>query len=102
MMINTDIHRLYSHSPLYAFNVKLQAKSEKTPWEFYRILQTYLYKSVSSFKKALRTKKKKKSKGRQKVPIAIEKESPSFGIGTLVKELKKKEDRKSPRKLGNY
>jgi hypothetical protein len=82
--------------------VKLQTMSEKTPWEFFRILQTYLYKSGCSFKKALRTKKKKKSKGRQKVPIPIEKKTPSFGNVALVKEVKKKEDRKSPRKLGNY
>ena len=82
--------------------VKLQTMSEKTPWEFFRVLQTYLYKSVCSFKKALRTKKKKKSKGRQKVPIPIEKKTPSFGNVALVKEVKKKEDRKSPRKLGNY
>jgi hypothetical protein len=82
--------------------VKLQTKSEKKPWEFFRILQTYLYQSVSSFKKALRIKKKRKSKGRQKVPIPIEKKTPSFGNVALVKEVKKKEDRKHPRKLGNY
>ena len=32
--------------------VKLQTMSEKTPWEFFRILQTYLYKSVSSLRKS--------------------------------------------------
>ena len=76
--------------------------SEKTPWEFFRILQIYLYKSVSSYKKALKIKRKKQSKGRQKVPIPIEKKTPSFGNIALVKEVKKKEDRKSPRKLGDY
>ncbi|MGM0975748.1 MAG: IS4 family transposase, partial [Bacillota bacterium] len=40
--------------------LKLQAVTKKTPWEFFRILQTYLYKSVSSFNKALRLKRKKK------------------------------------------
>jgi hypothetical protein len=82
--------------------VKLQTKSEKTPWEFFRLLQTYLYKSVSSFKKGLRPKKKRKSKGRQKVPIPTGKTVPEFGNVTLVKEVKKKEEQKNPRKLGNY
>jgi hypothetical protein len=84
--------------------VKLQTKSEKTQWEFFRILQTYLYKSVSSFKKALQFKKKKKSRGRQKVPILIEKKTPLFGnVAMLKKEGKKKRDKNSRReKLGNY
>uniref|UniRef100_UPI00077C5173 IS4 family transposase n=1 Tax=Cytobacillus firmus TaxID=1399 RepID=UPI00077C5173 len=82
--------------------LKLQAVTKKTPWEFFRILQTYLYKSVSSFNKALRLKRKKKSKGRQKVPIPTEKRIPSFGNVALVKEVVKKEKRKSERKLGNY
>ena len=82
--------------------VKLQTFSKKTTWEFFRILQTYLYKSVSSFKKALRLKRKKKSKGRQKIPIPIEKRTPSFGNVALVKEVMMREKRKSERKLGNY
>ncbi|WP_078427546.1 IS4 family transposase [Alkalihalobacterium alkalinitrilicum] len=82
--------------------VKLEADSKKTPWEFFRILQTYLYKTVSSFKKALRLKKKRKSRGRQKVPIPIEKKTPSFGNVALVKDKPKKSKRKNERKLGNY
>lgn len=82
--------------------VKLETKSEKTPWEFFRVLQTYLYQSVSSFKKALRPKKKKKSKGRQKVPIPTEKKIPSFGKVAMVKAVVKKQNSKSERKLGNY
>ncbi|WP_142247882.1 transposase [Alkalihalobacterium alkalinitrilicum] len=82
--------------------VKLEANFEKTPWEFFRILQTYLYKTVSSFKKALRLKKKRKSKGRQKVPIPIEKKTPSFGNVALIKEKTNKSKRKNERKLGNY
>ena len=82
--------------------VKLEAYSEKTPWEFFRALQTYLYKTVSSFKKALRLKKKRKSKGRQKVPIPIEKRPPSFGNVALVKDKPNKSKRKNERKLGNY
>ncbi|MFD1781760.1 IS4 family transposase [Fredinandcohnia salidurans] len=82
--------------------VKLQTGSKKTPWEFFRILQTYLYKSVSAFNKTLRIRRKKKSKGRQKIPIPIKKKKPSFGNVALVKEVVKKENRKSERKLGNY
>jgi hypothetical protein len=86
--------------------VKLETKSEKTPWEFFRILQTYLYKSVSSFKKELKLKKKKKSKGRQKVPISTEKEKLLFGSVAMVKEMVKKQIdkqlRKNEQKLGNY
>jgi hypothetical protein len=70
--------------------VKLQNKSEKTPWQFFRILQTYLYQSVSSFKKELNVKKKKKSKGRQKVPIPKTKAMPSFGTVAMVKKEKRK------------
>lgn len=82
--------------------IKLETKSKKTPWEFFRILQTYLYKSVSSFKKGLQLKKRKKSRGRQKVPIPIEKNKPSFGNIAMVKEIVKKQMRKDERKLGNY
>lgn len=79
--------------------VKLQMNSQKTAWDFFRILQTYLYKSISSFKKGLGTRKKRKSKGRQKVPI------PSsgtllFGNVALVKErliriIKRREEMKT-------
>ncbi|WP_066255594.1 IS4 family transposase [Neobacillus drentensis] len=81
--------------------VKLQTKSKKTPWVFFRILRTYLFLPGKKVLNEL-NRKMKKSKGRQKVPIPLEKEKPSFGNVALVKEVVKKEKRKSERKLGNY
>ncbi|MDG5788948.1 IS4 family transposase [Evansella sp. AB-P1] len=83
--------------------VKLQMESCKSPWEFFRLMQTHLYKTVSSFKKALRRKKKSNSKGRQKVPIPDRKAEPNYGKVTIVK-LKSKEtqERTQTPKLGNY
>jgi hypothetical protein len=43
-----------------------------------------------------------KIKGRQTVPIPIEKEKPLFGNVALVKEKVQKQKRKIGRKLGNY
>jgi hypothetical protein len=65
--------------------VQLESGSLLKTWNFFRLLQTYLYQSVSSFKKAIMPKSKKKSKGRQKVPIPRIKEKPSFGTVALVK-----------------
>lgn len=87
---------------LLSLIVKLQTESQKSPWEFFRLLQTYLYKSVSAFKKALKPRKKKKSKGRQKVPIPSQKKKPQFGNVALVKEIVKKEKRRNSHQLGNY
>lgn len=70
--------------------IKLQTNSKKTPWEFFRSLQTHLYLSVSKFKKELNFKRKKKSKGRQKVPIPKVRELPSFGTVAMVKKQKSK------------
>lgn len=81
--------------------VKLQTKSTKTSWEFFRILQTYLYQGVNSLLKEL-NRKKKKSKGRQKVPLPLEKEKPWFGNVALVKEKTYKTKRRNENKLGNY
>lgn len=81
--------------------VKLQIGSKKTPWVFFRILQTYLFLPGKQIFKELK-RENKKSKGRQKVPIPIEKEKPSFGNVALVKEKPKKKMRKNERKLGNY
>jgi hypothetical protein len=50
--------------------VKLQTKSTKTSWQFFRILQTYLYRSVNSFIKEL-NRKKKKSNGRHCVTTSF-------------------------------
>lgn len=47
-------------------------------------------------------RKVKKSKGRQKVPIPLEREKPSFGTVALVKEKLRKQKRKNEQKLGNY
>ncbi|MBY0124576.1 IS4 family transposase [Bacillus sp. S/N-304-OC-R1] len=85
--------------------IKLQTKSTKTSWVFFRILQTYLFLPGDKLLIELK-RKKKKSKGRQKIPIPIEKEKPSFGNIALVKESGKKQrnknDRKHEKKLGNY
>jgi hypothetical protein len=81
--------------------VKLRTKSKKTPWVFFRILRTYLFLPGKEMLKEI-NRKTKKSKGRQKVPIPLEKEKPSFGSVALVIEKVKKEKRKNERKLGNY
>jgi hypothetical protein len=70
--------------------VKLELKSKKTPWQFFRILQTYLYQAVSSFKKEIARKKKQTSKGRQKIPIPLPKVRPFFGTVAMVKKDKMK------------
>ncbi|WP_040203105.1 IS4 family transposase [Neobacillus jeddahensis] len=81
--------------------IKLQTKSTKTPWEFFRVLRTYLYLPGTKMLKEL-NRLRKKSKGRQKVPIPIDKEKPSFGNVAIVKKIVKKQQRKVERKLGNY
>jgi hypothetical protein len=65
--------------------IKLQIKSAHTPWEFFRVLRTYLYLPGRDIFKEL-NRKKKKSKGRQKVPIPSVKEKPLFGNVALVKQ----------------
>ncbi|WP_040205712.1 IS4 family transposase [Neobacillus jeddahensis] len=67
--------------------IKLQTRSTKTPWEFFRILQTYLYLPGRRIYNEL-NRKKKRSKGRQKIPIPIEKDKPLFGNVALVKKRK--------------
>ncbi|MBM7648456.1 hypothetical protein JOC78_001398 [Bacillus ectoiniformans] len=82
--------------------VKLQMESQKTAWEFFRLLQTYLYQTNASFKKALKPKRVKRvSKGRRKVPIPSKKNTLHVGTVALVKEVVPKERRKDNR-LGNY
>ncbi|GAE37716.1 IS4 family transposase [Halalkalibacter akibai] len=68
--------------------VKLETKSTKTQWEFYRVLQTYLYQSMKNLNKEL-TRKSKKSKGRQKVPIPIKKENLFVGTVAVYKHITK-------------
>ena len=67
---------------------KLETKSTKTPWCFFRVLKTYLFLPGRKIYKELE-RKKKKSKGRQKVPIPPEIKLPSIGNVALVKEKKK-------------
>lgn len=74
--------------------VKLQTQSNKSPWEFFRLLQTYLFKTVSSFERALKFKKKKTSKGRQKFPIPKPKLAVDFGNVAINKTEKKKRKHK--------
>lgn len=85
--------------------VKLQTKSKKTPWVFFRVMQTYLYLPGIKMLKELE-RETKKSSGRQKVPIPIEKKKPLFGSIALVKEKVRKQSnnnmRKNEQKLGNY
>lgn len=80
--------------------VKLQTNSKKTPWIFFRILQTYLYLPGKKIFKEL-FRETKKSKGRQKPPFPLEKEKPLFGEVALLKEKAKKKV-KDKTKLGNY
>ncbi|MGJ7922767.1 transposase [Neobacillus sp. LXY-4] len=70
--------------------VKLQTKSTKTLWEFFQMLQIYLYKTWNSFIKALNRKKTKTSRGRQKIPIPLEKKPIVFGTVAICKEKRKK------------
>jgi hypothetical protein len=69
--------------------VKLQIGSNKTAWGFFRLLKTYLYKTLSSLKKEL-NRKKKKSKGRQKVPLPPKMKKVSSGTVAMWKEKRKK------------
>ncbi|MGF2614392.1 IS4 family transposase [Rossellomorea vietnamensis] len=63
--------------------VKLMTRSTKTTWGFFQSLQTYLYKTYSDLLLEL-GRKKKESKGRQKVPIPS-KPKPDFGTVAMVK-----------------
>ncbi|MFC7062345.1 IS4 family transposase [Halobacillus seohaensis] len=69
--------------------IKLQIGTSKTIWPFFRLLQTYLYLSRKEFVKEL-NRKKKKSKGPQKVPIPPTKKEPVYGDVALVRKTKKK------------
>jgi len=80
--------------------IKLQLKSTKTPWIFFRIVQTYLFLPGKKILAEL-NRRKKKSKGRKKVPIPLEKEKPLFGNVALVKE-KVQKRKKNIGKLGSY
>jgi Transposase DDE domain len=69
--------------------IKLQMNSKKKIWEFFRVLQIYLYQPADRILNEL-NRRKKKSKGRQKVPIPLEKANPYFGTTAIVKEKKGK------------
>lgn len=66
--------------------VKLKQQSSKSTWKFFRHLQTYLYKPVEDFFKGLK-RIKKKSKGRQKIPIPTVSQI-VFGNVAMVKKRK--------------
>lgn len=74
--------------------IKLQIPSDRTTFGFFRLLQTYLYQTVGSFMKALKKKKKRTSRGRQKVPISKPKAKPEFGSVARDKTEKKKKKHK--------
>jgi len=69
--------------------VKLMTGSNKTAWEFFRILRTYLYQPMKNLMKEL-NRKKKKSRGRQKVPPSHRRKHPLSGTVALWKEQRKK------------
>ncbi|MEB1805841.1 MAG: IS4 family transposase [Bacillaceae bacterium] len=74
--------------------LKLQTGSKRTPWQFFRVLQIYLYHPYASFEREINLKRKKKSKGRQKVPIPKPKAPPMFGTLAMVKKEKRKRKHK--------
>jgi hypothetical protein len=69
--------------------IQLQTNSSKSAWEFFRVLQTYLYLPMNKLVNEL-NRKKKKSKGRQKVPIPDTKENLLVGTVAVYKESRKK------------
>jgi hypothetical protein len=69
--------------------VQLLTKSNKTQWEFFRALQTYLYQPMDKLLKEL-FRKKKKSKGRQKIPIKRKEENLFVGTVAVYKKLARK------------
>lgn len=71
--------------------MKLKTKPNKTTWEFFRLLQTYLYRRADSFIKILNRNKNKTSKGRQKAPPKPN-PTPFFGTVALIKTERKKEN----------
>lgn len=79
---------------LTAFNLavilQLQTKTEKKLWDFLRLMRTYMHKTWKQFSKALRPKKKKSSKGKQKVPIPKKKEVVLQSTVAMIKPKKKK------------
>lgn len=64
---------------LTAYNLtvilQLLTKTEKTFWQFLQSMRTYMHKTWKQFEKEVRPKRKKASKGRQKVPIQKKKEA---------------------------
>jgi hypothetical protein len=69
--------------------IQLQTNSSKSAWEFFRVLQTYLYLPMNKLMKEL-NRKKKQSKGRRKVPIPDTKENLFVGTVAVYKESRKK------------
>jgi len=65
--------------------VKLQKQTKKTQWQVLQLLRIYLYKSTLELDEALNRRKKKTSKGRQKVPLRKEKETVFVGSVAMIK-----------------
>lgn len=61
--------------------VKLQTGSNKTQWCFFQVLGTYLFKKMKEFEEEL-FRKKKKTAGRQKIPIPRKRD---VVVGTVAK-----------------
>jgi hypothetical protein len=70
--------------------LKLKTGSKKTHWGFFRLVTTYLYHPYKELITELNRTKSKTSKGRQKVPIPLEKEKPDYGTVAMFKEKKVK------------
>jgi hypothetical protein len=70
--------------------VKLQTQTTKTHWECVRLIRTYFYKSWTELENELHRKKKKTSKGRQKVPPSSSTKPIFVGTVASIKVKKKR------------
>jgi hypothetical protein len=70
--------------------VKLKTQTAKTHWECVRLIKTYFYKSWTELENELHRKKKKTSKGRQKVPPSSSTKPIFVGTVASIKVKKKR------------
>lgn len=70
--------------------VKLQKQTTKTQWQILQLLRIYLYKPTQELEEVLNRRKKKTSKGRQKVPLCKEKKTVFVGSVAMIKTKPKK------------
>lgn len=66
-----------------ALIIQITTKTKKTLWELLRSFRTYMFKPWKQFINELLPEKKKKSKGRQKIPIP--KENKDIFVGTVAR-----------------